>query len=86
MTLKFTDDMDDYRKVYDSVPHSWIVEILATYKVATNIQHFLKIGMLSWRTTPTLNGYALGQMEIKREVFQGDALSPLIFVMCLFPF
>ena len=75
----------DYQKAYDSVPHLWIVKILAMYKVAPNIQHFLKISMSSWRTTLTLNGHALGNVEIKRGIFQGDSLSPLIFVMCLFP-
>jgi len=55
------------------------------YKVARNIQLFLRISMSSWRTTLTLNGRTLGQMEIKTGIFQGDSLSPLIFAMCLFP-
>jgi len=33
----------------------------------------------------SLNGSLLGNVSIRRGIFQGDALSPLIFVMCLFP-
>ena len=68
-----------------SVPHSWITEVLSMYKVANNIQQFLKKSMLSWRTTLTLCGSALGDVAIRRGIFQSDTLSPLIFVMCLFP-
>ena len=49
------------------------------------MQQFIQNSMLSWRTTFTLNGSVLGDVFIQRGIFQGDALSPLIFVMCLFP-
>ena len=41
--------------------------------------------MTTWRVSLTLNGQTLGRVCIKRGFFQGDALSPLLFVMCLFP-
>ena len=41
--------------------------------------------MTTWRVALTLNGQTLGRVCIKRGLFQGDALSPLLFVMCLFP-
>ena len=75
----------DYRKTYDSVPHSWILKVLAMYKVADNITGFLLKSMTTWRVALTLNGQTLGHVCIKRGLFQGDALSPLLFVMCLFP-
>ena len=31
----------DYRNAYDMVPHSWIVEILGTVKVADNVKGLL---------------------------------------------
>ena len=59
----------DYQKAYYFVPHSWFVKIFAMYKFAPNIQHILKISMSS-RTTLTLNGRALGNVEIKRGIFR----------------
>jgi len=75
----------DYRKAYDSVPHSWIFEVLRMYKVADNVCSFLKASISLWKTALTLNGKLLGYVNIKRGIFQGDSLSPLLFVMCLFP-
>ena len=31
----------------------------------------------------TANGEALGEVEIKRGIFRGDSLSPLLFIMAL---
>ena len=41
--------------------------------------------MMLWKTVVTLNGQPLGCVNIQRGIFQGDSLSPLLFVMCLFP-
>ena len=73
----------DFRKAYDSVPHSWILKVLDMYKVADNIKGFLETSMATWRVALTLNGHTLGHICIKRGIFQGDSLSPLLFVMCL---
>ena len=65
MTWEFTDDMDRHVTLYPT--HGLLKFLLC--KVAINIQHFMKISMLSWRTTLTLNGRALGHVEIKRGIF-----------------
>jgi len=75
----------DYWKAYDSVPHSWILEVLKLYKIADNVCNFLLSSMMLWKTAVTLNGQPLGCVNIQRGIFQGDSLSPLLFVMCLFP-
>ena len=75
----------DYRKAYDSVSHSWIFEVLRMYKIASNVGNFLKRSISMWKTALTLNNRMLGYVNIKRGIFQGDSLSPLLFVMCLFP-
>ncbi len=69
----------DYRKAYDSVPHSWITKVLSMYKVANNIQQFLKKSMLSWRTTLTLHGSVLGDVAIRR-VFSKVTHCPHLFL------
>ena len=75
----------DYRKAYDMIPHSWIIECLKLFGVAQNIENFLSRSMKGWATELTSNGHSLGSIDIKRGIFQGDSLSPLLFVLCMVP-
>ena len=38
-----------------------------------------------WKDRSTACGETLGKVKIKRGIFQGDSLSPLLFVLCLTP-
>jgi hypothetical protein len=75
----------DYRKAYDMVPHSWITSVLDMVKVSDNIKRFVKGGMEQWKTILENSGKQLGEVKIKRGIFQGDSLSPLMFVMTMIP-
>ncbi len=75
----------DYRKAYDMLPHSWILETLGLIKVAKNIEGLLRGSMKSWKTVLTANGEELGEVSIRRGIFQGDSLSPLLFVVAMIP-
>jgi len=75
----------DYRKAYDMLPHSWILESLGMIKVAKNIEDLLSGSMKEWKTMLTANGETLGEIEIRRGIFQGDSLSPLLFVVAMIP-
>ena len=75
----------DYKKAFDSLPHSWITKSLKMLGVSSNIRQFLKTAMSSWNTLLTVNGQILGQVNIRRGIFQGDSLSPLLFVAALIP-
>ena len=79
----------DYKKAFDSVPHSWLLKILDIYKIHPNIVTFLKNAMKSWRTTLKLNAEAnnviTDEIHIKRGIYQGDSLSPLWFCLALNP-
>ena len=75
----------DYRKAYDMLPHSWILESLSLIKVAKNIEGLLRGSMKSWKTVLTANGEELGEVSIKRGIFQGDSLSPLLFIVAMIP-
>ena len=68
----------DYKKAYDMVPHSWIIECLDLFGVAENIKSLLVNSVENWKVT-------LGEVEIKRGIFQGDSLFPLVFVLALIP-
>ena len=41
--------------------------------------------MTGWKTDLTSNGKSLGGVSIKRGIFQGDSLSPLLFVISMIP-
>ena len=75
----------DYKKAYDMVPHPWILECLKLFGAAENIRSLLENSMKSWRTELTSNGQTLGTVSIKRGIFQGDSLSPLLFVVTMIP-
>ena len=75
----------DYRKAYDLVPHSWILEMLRMTKVARNVEGLLRKSMGDWKTVLTSNGAELGEVDIRRGIFQGDSLSPLLFVLVMIP-
>ena len=71
----------DYRKAYDSIPHSWILKTMSIYKFNNKLINFMEKSMKSWNTTMYLN-HARGlittdKISIKQGIFQGDSLSPL---------
>ena len=73
----------DYKKAFDSLPHSWIAKSLQMLGISDKIRQFLKVAMNSRNTLLTVNGQILGQVRIQRGIFQGDSLSPLLFVAAL---
>ena len=41
--------------------------------------------MQTWRMELTAGGQSLAEVKIQRGIFQGDALSPLLFVIAMMP-
>ena len=75
----------DYKKAYDMVPHSWIMECLDLVGAADAVKCIIGESMKTWRTNLTANNNSLGKINIRRGIFQGDSLSPLLFVIALAP-
>ena len=73
----------DFRKAYDMIPHSWILKTLELVETARNIIELLRRGMQSWRTVLFSGENKLGKVNIKRDIFQEDSLSPLLLVVAL---
>ena len=53
----------DYRKAYDMLPHSWILETLGLIKVAKNIDSLMRGSMKDWKTELTAGGHYLGRLR-----------------------
>ena len=60
----------DYKKAYDMVPQSWIINCLKIYKISHEVINFIEETM---------------KAKIQRGIFQGDALSPLLFIIAMMP-
>ena len=56
----------DYKKAYDMVPHSWIIECLDLFGVAENIKSLLVNSMEKWKVMLCSGNSELGEVEIKR--------------------
>ena len=63
------------------VPHSWIKECLEFFGVTENIEILLVNSMEKWRVMLCAGNSELGEVDIKRGIFQGNFLSPLVFVL-----
>ena len=68
-----------YKKDYDMVPHSWIIEYLNLLGVAENIKGLLVNSMEKWKVMLRSGNSVLGEVKIKRGIFQRDSLSTLVF-------
>ena len=73
----------DYKKAYDMVPHSWIIEYLDLFGVAENMKSFLQNSQEKWKVMLCSGNSELGEVEIKRGIFQEDSLFHLVFVLAL---
>ena len=73
----------DYKKANDMVPHSWIIDCLETVVINEKIRRLLTESMKSWRVELISGEENLGEFNIRRGIFQGDSLSPLLFVVWL---
>ena len=75
----------DYKKAYDMVPHSWLEECFRIFGIASNVNDLIVNSMKKWKTDLTFCGKSLGEINITRGIFQGDSLSPLLFIIALIP-
>ena len=81
--------IDDYKKAFDSVPHSWIIKCLKMFKINPTVVNFITASMKKWKTLLHLN-QSYGSMKsrkinINSGIFQLDSLFPLLFCLALAP-
>ena len=75
----------DYRKAYDFVPHTWILECLSMLGIADIVKRFFEKNMKKCKPLLNSNKSNLSEVEVNKGIFEGDSLPPLIFVICMIP-
>ena len=54
------------------------------FDIAENVRKSVESSINSWKTK-LIPGEYLGAVNIRRGIFQGDSLSPLLFDICMIP-
>ena len=75
----------DYKKANDMVTQSWIINCLKMYKMSDEVINFIEKTMKTWREELTAGGRTLAVTNIQRDIFQGVAQSPLLFIIAMMP-
>ena len=75
----------DYKKAFDMIPHSWLIECLEIYSAEENTIRSLKNTMPNWKTILTRSRTRLAEVNIRSGLFQGDPISPLFFIAAMIP-
>ena len=75
----------DYKNAYDMISHSWILKNLQLVGAADNIMNVLEKRMTKWKVQLNAGDKVIGDVKVKRGIFQGDSVSPLLCVICLIP-
>lgn len=65
------------------MPHTWILESLELYKINRTLRAVVQNSMGLWKTNLEDNFRPPAEVTIKCGIYQGDALSPLLF--CIGP-
>ena len=55
------------------------------YKISDEVINFIEKTMKTWRVELAAGGRSLAEVKIQRGIFQGDALSPLLFINTMMP-
>ena len=53
------------------------------FEIVENLRMFLQMSMQQWRLLLMANTEDLGEVNVKRGIFQGDSLLPLLFVLSM---
>ena len=62
---------------------SWKIDGLKIYKMSSEVIKFIEKTIENWRVELIAGGKSLTKLKIQGRIFQGDALSRLLFVLPL---
>ena len=72
-----------YKKIYDIIWPSWTIDCQKLYKISDKVIEFLTEIKKNWKVELTTGGKTLAEIKIQRDIFQGEALSPLLFLILI---
>ena len=75
----------DYKKAFDSIPHAYIKWLLRAVNAPRFILRFVDRAMDRWGTTFHSQNATTRKIPVKNGIFQGDSLSPTLFVLAVGP-
>ena len=75
----------DNKMAYGMVYKSWILHCLKMYEIPNYVVQCIEKTMETWRVELTERRKCLAELKIQRSIFQGDALSLLLFVIARMP-
>jgi len=79
----------DYQKIFDRMPHSWIIKSLELIGINNKVISFTKKVVTYWKAHVCLHAenklIETEDIKIHCGIFQGDSLSSLLFCICLIP-
>ena len=75
----------DNEQAYDMVTQSWIIDSIKMYKISSEVIKFAENTMENCTVEMTAGRKSLSYVKILRGIFQGDALSLLLFVIARLP-
>ena len=59
----------DFRKAYDMVPHTWIINVVKLIGATPNVIPLLKSTMIGWKTELISGDFNLGKGNISQGIF-----------------
>ena len=67
------------------VPHHWMIEAIKMVGITNNVMNLFENSKETWRTELITCKETLGEVDIRRGIFQGDSFSPILFLVVLIP-
>ena len=76
----------DFQKAYDNVNHAFLEELVKVYGLQFGIQSLIIEMMARWKIRLSYGEKKeVGEVRLTNGIIQGDAFSPLLFVLIIDP-
>ena len=76
----------DFQKAYDNVNHAFLEKLLDVYGFPPGVQMLIVEMMARWKIRLAYGAKKeVGEVRLENGIIQGDAFSPLLFVLMIDP-